>query len=256
MAKSDSAAYLESLERMGMTGHPGGLAGTRKLLSRLDIRQGERALDLGCGTGYTTTLITEKSAEVVGTDLRPGMLVLTRERATSKGVMGRVRLVAGDAQRLPFKDSSFDAAIVESALVFCDVPVALRELHRVLKPGGMLGFNELTILKPIAPDVIDRLAAGFGFRLAILSEDEWGAVLKGAGFTDVVAGVGRIDILDAAFFTPLRTDGWKRYLSALAKSIIDPKVRRVRWRLDAATKIRLLRSLGSGLYTARKPDPP
>jgi SAM-dependent methyltransferase len=238
---------------MGMTGHPGGLAGTRKLLSRLDIRQGERALDLGCGTGYTTTLIAWKSAEAVATDLRPGMLALAKERAVHKGVMDRVLLVAGDAQRLPFRDNTFDAAIVESVLVFCDVPAALRELFRVLKPGGRLGCNEATFLRPVPREKADRISAYFGFRLAAMAAEEWTCAFGEAGFEDVKAEARAIDWLDATLLTPIRIYGVGGYLSALWKSVADPKVRRARWKRSNLIGLRLLRDMGSGLYWARKP---
>ena len=78
----------------------------------------------------------------VAVDLRPGMLAWTRKRALREDVTNAVQLVASDAHRLPFKDRSFDMAIVESVLIFCDVPRVLAELHRVLKPGGRLGFND------------------------------------------------------------------------------------------------------------------
>ncbi|WP_424358610.1 class I SAM-dependent methyltransferase [Methanocella sp. MCL-LM] len=253
MAGGGSDQYLESLERMGMTGHPGGLRGTRKLLSRLDVRQGERILDLGCGTGYTATLIASKhDAEVVATDLRPGMLALTRQRAAEDGVTDSVCLVAGDAQRLPFKDNTFDAVIVESVLVFCDVPRAVGELYRVLKPGGRLGCNEVTALRPIPPDKKEKLREYFGFRPVVAAEDEWIAAFKAAGFSDIVSEARPLDWLDIAVFAPLQAYGIRRYLRALVRSVTDPQIRKARWKKSNLTAPRMLRYLGSGLYWARK----
>src|SRR5512138_3284968 len=124
MAEISKAEYLEALERMGLTGHPGGIAGTDMLIRQLDIGRGERVLDLGCGTGYTSCLIARsRGADLVAADLQPKMLKWVRRRARKERVLNVIDPVAADAHYLPFKDGAFDAAVVESVLVFCDVPV-------------------------------------------------------------------------------------------------------------------------------------
>ena len=254
MAEISKAEYLEALEHSGMTGHPGGIAGTRSLIARLDIRRGERVLDLGCGTGYTSCLIARRQdAEVVAADLKPGMLTWARKRARREHVADAVRLVAADAHHLPFKDGSFDAAVVESVLVFCDVPVALAELYRVLKPGGRLGCNELTIVGAVAREKVRQLTVAFGIAPGITTEDEWTGAFKAAGFADVAADVKPIDWLDVSLLTPLRTDGIGRYLTALAKSLTDPDIRKISRGKGTFLRSGLMRDLGSGLYWARKP---
>lgn len=254
MAESSSTEYLELLEHIGITSHPGGTAGTNALIGQLGISPGERVLDLGCGTGHTACLIAKRhNAGVVAADLRPGMLTWAQKRALREGVTNAVRLVAGDAHRLPFKDGSFDAALVESVLIFCDVSTVIAELHRVLKPGGRLGFNELTSARPISGEMVDQLAAFFGFRPTILTAGQWCSALNDAGFIDISSDSKRIDLIDVSLFTPVRTDGWKRYLSALVKSFTDPKVRKARQKKNTFTGLRLLREIDSGLYRARKP---
>lgn len=246
--------YLEALEISGLTGHPGGIAGTEALIRRLDIRQGEKVLDLGCGTGYTTCLVAKRlGATVIGADLQPKMLRWAKKRAVREHVTDAVRLVAADAHHLPFRDASFDAAVVESVLVFCDVPVALAGLFRVLKPGGRLGCNELTITGTVARESIGQLKATFGIAPAVTTADEWTRALKDAGFADVGAEVKPIRWLDVSLYTPLRTDGVKRYLSALLKSVTDPKIRKISRGKKAFLASGLLRHMGSGIYAARKP---
>lgn len=254
MARISKAEYLEALERSGMTGHPGGIAGTERLVGRLGLKRDERVLDLGCGTGYTACLLAKgPGARVVGLDLRPKMLGWAKKRALKEGVADRVHLAAGDAHCMPFREGSFNAAVIESVLVFCDVPAALAELYRALKPGGRLGCNEVTALRPIAEKQKERFGETFGASLAIATADEWARALEGAGFTDVSAEAGPINWLDVSLITPLRTDGIGRYLSALARSVTDPKFRKISREKWAFLTSGLLRDLGSGTYWARKP---
>ena len=99
-----------------------------------------RVLDLGCGTGINFGYYSP-GAEVVGIEPDPHMLRRAQGRAGRLG--GRVKLLEGSAEQLPFPDRSFDAAVV--TLVFCtiaDVDRALRELRRVLRPGGQIRFLE------------------------------------------------------------------------------------------------------------------
>lgn len=101
-------------------------------LRRGRIRQ---VLDIGCGTGQLATRLQEDlpGVRVVGCDFSAGMLARAAARS------GRVRWVRGDAGRLPFDDGSFDAVVSTEAFHwFPNQPAALREFHRVLRPGGRL----------------------------------------------------------------------------------------------------------------------
>ncbi len=99
----------------------------------------ERLLDVGCGTCRYTTLIQQRLGRpVVGLDLSEGMLAKARAKL---GPDGGVSLVRGDAQRLPFTDGSFDAAILVLVVHHIeDLDAMARELRRVLAPGGRVMF--------------------------------------------------------------------------------------------------------------------
>jgi ubiquinone/menaquinone biosynthesis C-methylase UbiE len=101
-----------------------------------------RLLDAGAGTGRNITFYPP-GAEVTGVDLSPAMLARAARRRPDPTT--RVHLVQGDLALLDFADDSFDAAV--ASFVFCTMPpeqrgAALRELSRVLKPGGRLRLLE------------------------------------------------------------------------------------------------------------------
>jgi ubiquinone/menaquinone biosynthesis C-methylase UbiE len=102
------------------------------------LSAGDTLLDLACGPGIYTRPFARRIAPglAVGLDLSPAMLRHARSRARAAG-LGNLALVRGDALRLPFADARFDAVNCCGALhLFPDADLALREVRRVLKPGG------------------------------------------------------------------------------------------------------------------------
>ncbi|GAB4085687.1 class I SAM-dependent methyltransferase [Myceligenerans cantabricum] len=103
----------------------------------LGARTRGRVLLVAVGTGRDLPFLHDDVTSVAGIDLSPPMLEHARRRATELGIDARLR--AGDAERLPYDDASFDT--VTCTLALCSIPrprVALAEMHRVLAPGGRL----------------------------------------------------------------------------------------------------------------------
>jgi ubiquinone/menaquinone biosynthesis C-methylase UbiE len=120
---------------------------TRKRLHEaLGPEPGERLLEVGPGTGYYTLDLAQwvgSAGEVEIFDIQQEMLDHTMERADERGI-SNVRPTRGDARSLPYEDDSFDAAILITVLgEIPDQDAALRELNRVLTPGGRLVVGEL-----------------------------------------------------------------------------------------------------------------
>jgi ubiquinone/menaquinone biosynthesis C-methylase UbiE len=117
-----------------------------RLREVLTPEPGERVLEIGPGTGYYTLDLAEwlgPDGTVEIFDLQQEMLDHTMERARERG-LSNVRPTQGDAQSLPYEDDSFDAAILTSTLgEIPDQDAALREITRILKPGGRLVVGEL-----------------------------------------------------------------------------------------------------------------
>jgi demethylmenaquinone methyltransferase / 2-methoxy-6-polyprenyl-1,4-benzoquinol methylase len=119
----------------------------RRLAVSEVVWPGDRVLDACCGTGDLAVEAERRGGRVVGLDFSPKML----ERARRKS--GAIEWVQGDALALPFADAEFDAATVGFGVRnLSDLEAGLRELARVLRPGGKLAVLEITrprgILRP------------------------------------------------------------------------------------------------------------
>ena len=108
----------------------------------LDVRLGERGLDVGCGPGFLASELARDvgpTGRIVGIDSSPDMLAAARARLAREGLEDRVELAAGDAARLEFPDASFDfVVVVQVYLYVAEIEPALVEAARVLRPCGRL----------------------------------------------------------------------------------------------------------------------
>jgi SAM-dependent methyltransferase len=161
-----------------------------RLIDRMEIRPGHRILDIWCGTGTLAMLIKERhpESEVVGLDPDSRILEIAERKAARAGV--KIQLDVGYADRLPYADASFER--VTSSLVFHHLMretkrAALREVHRVPRPGGELHVADfgparnllmrIAIIPVLLVDGADRLRDNVAGRLPEFMNE--------AGFTDV-----------------------------------------------------------------------
>jgi ubiquinone/menaquinone biosynthesis C-methylase UbiE len=109
------------------------------MLAMVALQPGERVLDVACGTGLVTLRMAEAvgaTGAVVGTDISGQMVETARRTAAERGI-AHASFERSDAAELPFPDRSFDAAVCALGLMYVPDPVAaLREMRRVLRPGG------------------------------------------------------------------------------------------------------------------------
>jgi ubiquinone/menaquinone biosynthesis C-methylase UbiE len=165
-----------------------------QLVEMASLRSGERVLDVACGTGIVARLAAERVAPngtVAGLDLNPGMLAVARDVARTAPP---IEWHQSSAEAMPLPDAAFDVVFCQLSLQFFpDKAAALREMRRVLTPGGRLLLSvpgPTPRIFAIADEALGRHigpeAAGFVRAVFSLHDPrEVGRLLREAGFRDV-----------------------------------------------------------------------
>ena len=109
------------------------------LCEAVDLRAGERVLDVACGNGNAALAAARRFCQVVGVDFVPALLDRARRRADAEGL--DVTFQEADAEALPYPDASFDVVLSTCGAMFtADQEQTARELLRVCRPGGRIGM--------------------------------------------------------------------------------------------------------------------
>lgn len=181
-----------------------------RLIEAIGPRPGHRVLDLATGTGDVGLMLAEQHPEiqVVGLDPSRKMLDVARGKATERRASGRVEFLQGEAEHLPFEDRSFDGCMMAFGIRnVADRPAALREMARVVRPGGRIAILELSeprsgVLGPLARFHIHSVVPAVGALLSGAREygylqasiaafpppDEFAALMRSSGL-DVLSVV-------------------------------------------------------------------
>ncbi len=158
----------------------------RFLVSRVPARPRETVLDVATGTAAVAIeLVRSCACTVVGVDQSPEMLATARERLRLAALTDRIRLVEGRAEQLPFDDAAFDHLTFTYLLRYVeDVPATMRELARVVRPGGTVAMLEFGVPPRAGPRAAWELYVRAGLPAAGLAFGrEWwrvGRFLRGS----------------------------------------------------------------------------
>jgi ubiquinone/menaquinone biosynthesis C-methylase UbiE len=148
----------------------------RRLVELAAIPPGAQVLDIATGTGWVALAAAEHvgpTGRVLGVDVSPEMLARAQQKVTAAGLTN-VEIRAGDAERLDLADQCFDVVLCGSALwLVPDMLAALKEMHRVLKPGGQVGFSGqgATLLQPLL-DLWDARLRHYGVSVPPPSQNQ------------------------------------------------------------------------------------
>ena len=108
------------------------------------LKTGDKVLEIGCGTGYFTREIVKTGALVTAIDISPELLDIAKQEI----IESNVHFMIDNAYELSFGDHTFDSVVGSSVLHHLEPEKAIRELFRVLKPGGSFYFTEPNMMNP------------------------------------------------------------------------------------------------------------
>ncbi|MGX7827304.1 methyltransferase domain-containing protein [Actinokineospora sp. 24-640] len=132
-SEADDSSDLTATERM-----------TDLLIAKLALTSDDRVLDIGCGIGVPTLKLAKATgATAVGVSVNPAEIAQAKRITDERGMSESVTFDEADAHAMPYPDASFDAAWAIESLLHMDRAAALREVARVLKPGGTFVITDL-----------------------------------------------------------------------------------------------------------------
>jgi SAM-dependent methyltransferase len=177
---ADELASIPAGANMGLScGNPTATA---------NLRPGEVVVDLGSGGGLDVFLAARKvgpTGKAIGIDMTPEMIERARENAKKQG-LANVEFYLSTIDWLPLPSASVDCVISNCVInLVPDKTAVLREIFRVLKPGGRVAISDIALKKPLPPEVGTDLLAYVGCVAGAIPISEYVASLKSAGFAAV-----------------------------------------------------------------------
>lgn len=228
---------------LGDSYHPGGTELTLKMMRVVDMRAELTVLDVACGTGESLRAILDAwPVQCIGVD-----------SASPTSTDERLRLIRGDAHELPCEDSSVDVVLCECALsTFTDQSRVLREMHRVLRPGGFMAVSDMVIESDMPETLREWVHSGTCLERA-MSSDAYQEMMQQAGFTIVDRWDASDGLTELLTRVKRNLIGW---ISAAASGTVATQlpfdVRAARGTLKDAGKAVADGSIRYGVFIGRK----
>ncbi len=177
----EDLASLPSQSNMGLScGNPVAVAG---------LREGEVVVDLGCGGGLDVILASKRigpAGKAIGIDMTQDMIDRAKASAAKVGATN-VEFHLAQIDQLPLPDNSVDCVISNCVInLVPDKPRVLREILRVLKPGGRLVVSDIALKQPLPAEIVSDVNAYVGCISGAIAIDDYASLLEAAGFDSIV----------------------------------------------------------------------
>lgn len=155
-------------------------------LSHVNFARKRLVLDVGCGGGKNLERILKQSKQInaVGVDISPASVQVTKKKNSRAMKDGRLQVVQGQAESLPFASNLFDLVTAFETVYFWDIEKGLAEVYRTLKKGGQL----LIVNESQSSKGIEEYEDEVGF--TVYTKDELCKIVKKAGFKNIRSDVG------------------------------------------------------------------
>lgn len=178
-------------------GNPTALAG---------LKEGDVVVDLGSGAGFDCFLASSlvgAGGKVIGVDMTPEMIDKARGIAKRDGI-NNVEFRLGEIENLPIANNSVDVVISNCVVnLSANKPRVLKEIHRVLKPGGKVAIADIALRNKLPEGIKESVEAYVGCVAGAILIDEYRQMLLDAGFKEVSIGDEDTKILDQASEDPI-----------------------------------------------------
>lgn len=231
--------------------HYGGLAANDVLAARAGIGKDTRLVDFCAGLGGPSRYFAHRyGADVTGIELTPARVKGAEELTRRVGLQHRVRVIEGNVMQTPLAAGSVDVVVSQEALLHVpDKPRALKEAHRILKPGGRIVFTDWVAHRPLSD--ADRQLMWQGMAVADLYDlPTYAELVHGAGFVvnaveDLTAEWSEVLVHRLAMYRKLREETQAAGTPAGHDAFYESYVRLVDLVSEAV--------LGGGRFSGQKP---
>lgn len=153
-----------------------------------NLKKGETVLDLGSGAGFDCFLAASKvgqAGKVIGVDMTPEMIEKARDNAQKDGVKN-VEFRLGEIENLPVADASIDVVISNCVInLSADKQRAMREVYRVLKPGGRIAISDIALKKELPKTIQENISAYVGCVAGAILVNDYKKEIESAGLKGV-----------------------------------------------------------------------